>query len=36
MNEEIEAIEGNNTWDLVDLPIGKINIGVKWVQHEQQ
>jgi hypothetical protein len=31
MNEEIEAIERNNTWDLVDLPIGKTNIGVKWV-----
>jgi hypothetical protein len=31
MNEEIEAIERNDTWDLVDLPTGKTNIGVKWV-----
>jgi hypothetical protein len=31
MNEKIEAIERNNTWDLVDLPTGKTNIGVKWV-----
>ena len=31
MNEEIDAIEKNNTWYLVDLPIGKASIGVKWV-----
>jgi hypothetical protein len=31
MNEEIEAIERNNTWGLVDLPSGKNSIGVKWV-----
>jgi hypothetical protein len=31
MNEEIEAIEINDTWDLVDFPIGKTNNGVKWV-----
>ena len=31
MNNEIEAIERNNTWDLVDLPAGKNVIGVKWV-----
>jgi hypothetical protein len=31
MNEEIEAIERNETWDLVDLPTDKTNIGVKWV-----
>ena len=31
MNEEIEAIERNKTWDLVDLPVDKSNIGVKWV-----
>jgi hypothetical protein len=30
-NETIEAIERNNTWDLVDLPTGKTNIGVKWM-----
>ena len=31
MDEEIDSIERNNTWDLVDLPEGKNNIGVKWV-----
>ncbi|GAU28814.1 hypothetical protein TSUD_21510 [Trifolium subterraneum] len=31
MNEEIESIERNNTWELVDLPHGKKAIGVKWV-----
>ncbi|GAU15418.1 hypothetical protein TSUD_44550 [Trifolium subterraneum] len=31
MNEEIESIERNNTWELVDLPHGKRAIGVKWV-----
>jgi hypothetical protein len=31
MNWEIEAIERNKTWDLVDLPTNKTNIGVKWV-----
>lgn len=29
MDEEIEAIENNDTWDLVDLPKGKNLIGVK-------
>ena len=31
MNEEIRAIEKNDTWELVDLPQGKEVIGVKWV-----
>ena len=31
LNEEIGAIEKNDTWDLVDLPQGKEVIGVKWV-----
>eukprot|EP00253_Pinus_taeda_P016492 PITA_16492 len=31
MDEEINAIERNNTWDLVELPKGKEVIGVKWV-----
>jgi len=31
INEEIEAIERNKTWDFVDLPADKSNIGVKWV-----
>jgi hypothetical protein len=30
MNEEIDAIERNNTWELVDLSEDKNCIGVKW------
>eukprot|EP00253_Pinus_taeda_P032940 PITA_32940 len=30
MDEEIEAIENNDTWDLIDLPKYKNHIGVKW------
>eukprot|EP00253_Pinus_taeda_P015002 PITA_15002 len=31
MDEEINVIERNKTWDLVELPKGKEVIGVKWV-----
>ncbi|KAJ0590617.1 putative RNA-directed DNA polymerase [Helianthus annuus] len=31
MNEEMEALNRNNTWELVDLPIGRKPIGCKWV-----
>ena len=31
MDEEIAAIERNNTWELTDLPKGHKTIGVKWV-----
>lgn len=31
MNEEIEAIERNNIWDLVHLPANKRPIAVKWI-----
>ena len=31
MNEEIIAIEKNQTWELVDLPRNKTRIVVKWV-----
>jgi hypothetical protein len=31
MNEEIQSIDKNQTWDLVELPKGKDVIGVKWV-----
>ena len=31
MNDEIESIEKNDTWELVDLPKNKDCIGVKWV-----
>lgn len=31
MKEELESIEKNNTWELVNLPYGKKLIGVRWV-----
>ena len=31
MQEEIEALHKNNTWDLVPLPQGRNAIGKKWV-----
>ena len=31
MDEEINSIERNDTWDLADLPKDKDCIGVKWV-----
>jgi len=31
MNQEIAAIEKNQTWELADLPRDKTKIGVKWV-----
>ena len=31
MQEEIDAIEKNKTWQLVERPINKEIIGVKWV-----
>ena len=31
MDEEIEAIEKNDTWELAELPKGNKAIGVKWV-----
>ncbi|KAK1441129.1 hypothetical protein QVD17_06967 [Tagetes erecta] len=31
MNKEMEALNRNNTWDLVDLPPGRKPIGCKWV-----
>ena len=31
MDEEVNAIERNKTWDLVELAKGKYVIGVKWV-----
>ncbi|CAJ2632157.1 unnamed protein product [Trifolium pratense] len=31
MKEEIDALNANNTWSIVDLPKGKVPIGCKWV-----
>jgi transposase InsO family protein len=31
MDAEIEAIERNNTWELVELPEGEKTVGVKWI-----
>ncbi|KAL0385516.1 UNVERIFIED_CONTAM: Retrovirus-related Pol polyprotein from transposon RE1 [Sesamum radiatum] len=31
MQQEIQVLEKNQTWDIVDLPIGKKAIGCKWV-----
>ncbi|XP_031286831.1 uncharacterized protein LOC116145513 [Pistacia vera] len=31
MKAKIEAIERNNTWELMELPKGQKTIGVKWV-----
>ncbi|PNX85850.1 hypothetical protein L195_g041924 [Trifolium pratense] len=31
MNNEMEAIEKNNTWELTDLPTGAKTIGLKWI-----
>jgi hypothetical protein len=31
MDEEIDSIKSNDTWDLVDFPKEKYCIGVKWV-----
>lgn len=31
MKKEITALEGNHTWDIVDLPPGKTAIGSKWM-----
>ena len=31
MNEEMESIDKNDTWELGDLPKNKECIGVKWV-----
>lgn len=31
MNEELKALEKNNTWEITDLPMGKKSVGCKWV-----
>ena len=29
--EELKALEKNNTWDITDLPIGKSTVSYKWL-----
>lgn len=31
MNQEIQALELNKTWEVVELPPNKIRFGWKWV-----
>ena len=31
MNEEMKSLQKNSTWEVVDLPEGKIPIGCRWV-----
>jgi len=31
MQRELDALESNETWSLMDLPIGRRPIGCKWV-----
>jgi hypothetical protein len=31
MNEEMKALQKNSTWEVVDLPKGKIPVGCRWV-----
>ena len=36
MDEEIECIEKNQTWELVDIPKYKDVINVKWIYNTKQ
>lgn len=31
MFKELQALEKNDTWDLVDLPMGRTVISYKWI-----
>ena len=35
MNEELDQIEKNNTWELIPRPAGKNVIGTKWIFKNQ-
>jgi len=30
-NEKMRSLQKNSTWEVVDLPIGKIPVGCRWV-----
>lgn len=30
MHEEMDALRGNHTWDLIELPFGKQDVGCRW------
>ena len=36
MDEEIECVEKNQTWELVDVPTHKDVISVKWIYKTKQ
>ena len=36
MTEKIESLHKNDTWDLVELPEGKKQIGCKWVYRKKE
>jgi hypothetical protein len=36
MMEEMDSIDENGTWSLIDLPPGRKPIGVKWVLNVKQ
>jgi hypothetical protein len=31
LNNEIESIINNHTWELMDLPLGNKSLGYKWI-----
>lgn len=31
MNEEMKSLQENNTWELIDHPLGKKLVGCRWV-----
>lgn len=35
MNEELDQIEKNKTWELIPRPVSKNVIGTKWVFHNK-
>ena len=36
MEEEISALDSNQTWTLVELPVGRLSIGCRWVYKIKQ